>query len=556
MIPPGMRFILKDFLVKHKSLVGVTLLSSVFTYVVESVFIPRILGNAFTDVSDIKKLKQNLILLVVSWSVSQIGSASSDWCNHRIEPVLTHHVSQIMFNQIFTLFENEHKTENVSKITELIELIQRTTSSIMYRVMFNLLPRLITISLIMFNIYVIHPPLGKYVISLLLVFFISILVWNLSKKNVLYSTLNARDDYLNKVTDVFMNMEFIHSTPGAMDKERDQCIHLTDLHEEHEWISQQSIIKKQTFSYLCNIIIFVILLYLIFRMYQKKEIDGRKVTTLILAVSPLFTNMADILYYIPEFNKLLSILNFHEPFINSLLSHIPKDGQSPTLENGDISFENVTFSYGGTTLFSNYSINIPRGSFVTLRGPSGSGKTTFLKLLFRVLKPNEGHIKVADFPLKELSSMCLKQHMVYLHQHSTLLHDTLYHNMTYGLVNSPELRTKVEDIFKTYKLQTIFQADDFKFLDNSVGKGGELLSGGQRQVIHLIRCFLNTSAKILILDEPTSALDRHHKTIIGKLLQDIHKQGKTILLITHDDTIISPHVLKFQYPDNPVLEKI
>jgi ABC-type multidrug transport system fused ATPase/permease subunit len=137
-----------------------------------------------------------------------------------------------------------------------------------------------------------------------------------------------------------------------------------------------------------------------------------------------------------------------------------------------------------------------------------------------------------------------------------LLHDTLYHNMTYGLVNSPELRTKVEDIFKTYKLQTIFQADDFKFLDNSVGKGGELLSGGQRQVIHLIRCFLNTSAKILILDEPTSALDRHHKTIIGKLLQDIHKQGKTILLITHDDTIISPHVLKFQYPDNPVLEKI
>lgn len=554
-LPPAMRRILAGFIVKHKGLISLTVGSAVFTFVTESVVIPRILSSTFTNINTPGELKKNLLKLVGSWVVTQTGSALNDWCLGRIDPALSRYMNQLIFDQLFLAYENEHKHLNTTEIMEKITVIQDTIERILYRIIFSLLPRFITILAILVNIYSINHRLGIYTSVLLFLFITIAISWNKKSTTILHSSLNARLDYTTKVTDVFSNIELVNSTPGALNKEKKACLDLNRQHEKHDWEAQQSVRMTQMIMYACNVAIFVVVLYILYGLYIKNELSNEKVTTILLSISPLFNNMAEIMYYIPEMVKLLSILNFHEPFVNHLMKQEVSIGINPSFSSNDIVFDNVNFAYGESKLFDNMSLTIPANSFVTLRGPSGSGKTSLLKLLFRIHTPQSGSIHVGGHDLYQLSTACVKQNIMYLHQHSTLMDDTVYHNMIYGLEPSDDIRAKVCAFLSKYKLHSLFtDTNTFDFLDEPVGILGEKLSGGQRQVVHLIRCMIHNNASILILDEPTSAVDTHHKSLIMDMIKDLHAQGRTILLISHDETVSSPMILDFSAMPQPLLK--
>lgn len=554
-LPPAMRRILAGFIVKHKGLISLTVGSAVFTFVTESVVIPRILSSTFTNINTPGELKKNLLKLVGSWVVTQTGSALNDWCLGRIDPALSRYMNQLIFDQLFLAYENEHKHLNTTEIMEKITVIQDTIERILYRIIFSLLPRFITILAILVNIYSINRRLGIYTSALLFLFITIAISWNKKSTTILHSSLNARLDYTTKVTDVFSNIELVNSTPGALNKEKKACLDLNRQHEKHDWEAQQSVRMTQMIMYACNVAIFVVVLYILYGLYIKNELSNEKVTTILLSISPLFNNMAEIMYYIPEMVKLLSVLNFHEPFVNHLMKQEVSSGINPSFSSNDIVFDNVNFAYAESKLFDNMSLTIPANSFVTLRGPSGSGKTSLLKLLFRIHTPQSGSIHVGGHDLYQLSTASVKQNIMYLHQHSTLMDDTVYHNMIYGLDPSDDIRAKVCAFLSKYKLQSLFtDTDTFDFLDEPVGILGEKLSGGQRQVVHLIRCMIHNSASILILDEPTSAVDTHHKGLIMDMIKDLHAQGRTILLISHDETVSSPMILDFSAMPQPLLK--
>jgi ABC-type multidrug transport system fused ATPase/permease subunit len=552
-----MRRILAGFIVKHKGLISLTVGSAVFTFVTESVVIPRILSSTFTNINTPGELKKNLLKLVGSWVVTQTGSALNDWCLGRIDPALSRYMNQLIFDQLFLAYENEHKHLNTTEIMEKITVIQDTIERILYRIIFSLLPRFITILAILVNIYSINRRLGIYTSVLLFLFITIAISWNKKSTTILHSSLNARLDYTTKVTDVFSNIELVNSTPGALNKEKKACLDLNGQHEKHDWEAQQSVRMTQMIMYACNVVIFVVVLYILYGLYIKNELSNEKVTTILLSISPLFNNMAEIMYYIPEMVKLLSVLNFHEPFVNHLMKQEVSIGINPSFSSNDIVFDNVNFAYGESKLFDNMSLTIPANSFVTLRGPSGSGKTSLLKLLFRIHTPQSGSIHVGGHDLYQLSTASVKQNIMYLHQHSTLMDDTVYHNMIYGLDPSDDIRTKVCAFLSKYKLHSLFtDTDTFDFLDEPVGILGEKLSGGQRQVVHLIRCMIHNNASILILDEPTSAVDMHHKSLIMDMIKDLHTQGRTILLISHDESVSSPMILDFSAMPQPLLKKV
>jgi ABC-type multidrug transport system fused ATPase/permease subunit len=545
------------FIVKHKGLIALTVGSAVFTFVTESVVIPRILSSTFTSINTPGELKKNLLKLVASWVVTQTGSALNDWCLGRIDPALSRYMNQLIFDQLFLAYENEHKHLNTTEIMEKITVIQDTIERILYRIIFSLLPRFITILAILVNIYSINRRLGIYTSALLFLFITIAISWNTKNNTVLHTSLDARLDYTNKVSDVFSNMELVNSTPGALDKEKHACLDLNVQHEEHNQHAQQSVRMTQMIMYACNVVIFIVVLYILYGLYIKHELTNEKVTTVLLSISPLFNNMSEIMYYIPELVKLLSVLNFHEPFVNHLMTQEVSSGVDTPFSTNEIVFDALHFAYdNGERLFENMSLTIPANSFVTLRGPSGSGKTSLLKLLFRIHTPQSGTIRIGGHDLYQLSTACVKQNIMYLHQHSTLLNDTVYHNMMYGLEPTDTVRTNVIALLKKYKLNALFtDLDAFDFLDEKVGILGEKLSGGQRQVVHLIRCMIHDHASIIILDEPTSAVDTHHKSIIMTMIKDLHAQGKTILLISHDESVSSPWILDFSTMPQPLLKK-
>jgi ATP-binding cassette subfamily B protein len=194
-----------------------------------------------------------------------------------------------------------------------------------------------------------------------------------------------------------------------------------------------------------------------------------------------------------------------------------------------LSFENITFSYGGQAdVFNGLSVEIAPGSRVGLVGASGSGKSTFIKLLLRFYDLEGGNILIDGQNIATVTQDSLRHEIAMIPQDTTLFHRSLMENIRYGRLEASD-----EEVLKAAKQA---HAHDFiETLPNTyqtlVGERGIKLSGGQRQRIAIARAILK-NAPILVLDEATSALDSISEQHIQ---EDLHTlmQGRTVIAIAH-----------------------
>ena len=200
-----------------------------------------------------------------------------------------------------------------------------------------------------------------------------------------------------------------------------------------------------------------------------------------------------------------------------------------------IKFENVTKFYPGQTkaALRNISLEIGKGEFVFLVGPSGSGKSTFLRLILREYKPTSGTLYVAGKNLSTLNQWKvpkLRREMGMVFQDFRLLPGkTVYENVAFALQvigkSGSHIRRIVPETLELVGLE---------------GKGkrlGEELSGGEQQRVAIARAFVNRP-KILIADEPTGNLDPETSVGIMKLLDRINRTETTVMMATHDASIV------------------
>ncbi|MDQ3099569.1 MAG: cell division ATP-binding protein FtsE [bacterium] len=199
-----------------------------------------------------------------------------------------------------------------------------------------------------------------------------------------------------------------------------------------------------------------------------------------------------------------------------------------------IKFENVAKKFpDGTYGVIDITLEIPDGDFLFIVGQSGAGKTTLLKLLTGQLRPTTGTIMIDDMnvgKLKPNNLYKLRRTIGVVFQDFKLLPDqTVYENVALAL----EVIGQKE---KKYK-QSIYD------LLQKVGLAGKenyfpvQLSGGELQRIAIARAFA-ANPKMLIADEPTGDLDPKTAWEILKLLDEINKSGTTILMATHNHTIV------------------
>ena len=122
------------------------------------------------------------------------------------------------------------------------------------------------------------------------------------------------------------------------------------------------------------------------------------------------------------------------------------------------------------------------------------------------------------------------KYISYVPQNPTLFNRTIYENLNYGSEYSEE---EIQHIIDNLKLTDFIKSFPDK-LQTIAGKNGENLSGGQRQLIYILRGVIQDK-KIILLDEPTSALDHTYKEILINLLKQLN--NKTIIVVTHDPEI-------------------
>lgn len=173
------------------------------------------------------------------------------------------------------------------------------------------------------------------------------------------------------------------------------------------------------------------------------------------------------------------------------------------------------------------SLSIEPGEFVTLLGPSGCGKTTILRMIAGFESPNEGEIYLGGEPINELTPNKRDTAMVF-QSYALLPHYNIFDNVAYGLklrkVPKDEIRKKVVNILGLVGLEGME--------DRMTNQ----LSGGQQQRVSIARALVRNPA-IILADEPTGALDSHTGREVIGMLQQLHREGHTVVLITHDNSI-------------------
>ncbi len=200
-----------------------------------------------------------------------------------------------------------------------------------------------------------------------------------------------------------------------------------------------------------------------------------------------------------------------------------------------ITFEDVSKTYSGQTkpALRHISLQIDKGEFVFLVGTSGSGKSTFLRLILREYRPTSGKIFVLGKDLGHLHQWkvpALRRQIGTVFQDFRLLPGkNVYENVAFGLQVLGRPTSQIRQIVpETIELVGLSGKED---------RQPEELSGGEQQRVAIARAIVN-QPKILIADEPTGNLDPQTSVGIMKLLDRINKRDTTVIMATHDQTIV------------------
>lgn len=183
-----------------------------------------------------------------------------------------------------------------------------------------------------------------------------------------------------------------------------------------------------------------------------------------------------------------------------------------------IRFENVSFSYSDTYILKDVSLDFPTDKFIGILGPNGGGKSTFLKLSLGIIKPTKGKIERNVGKISYIAQ-------------TTSLSDgsfpaTVEEIISLGLPTCPSFLHRKE---KKEKIRKILEKFNLYPLRNRLVNE---LSGGQLQRVKVAKALIK-DPDFIVLDEPDAGLDEETHRILISLIEELHKNGKGILFVSH-----------------------
>ncbi|CAF0751223.1 unnamed protein product [Adineta steineri] len=257
---------------------------------------------------------------------------------------------------------------------------------------------------------------------------------------------------------------------------------------------------------------------------------------LLNAIGPFFQSIAEAQGAAVSVFRLID--EAHNENINEreILQENISDEKSISNINGDIEFDNVSFSYPSresTTALNNLKFIARAKQTTALVGSSGCGKSTCVSLLLRYYEPSSGRIMIDGQSITNYKIKQFRQNIGVVSQEPILFGINIYENIRYGKLNAT--RAEIE--------QAAEQANAHKFImklpkkyETLVGERGIQLSGGEKQRIALARALVK-QPNILLLDEATSALDNVSEKIVQEALDRACK-NRTTIVIAHRLTTI------------------
>lgn len=190
-----------------------------------------------------------------------------------------------------------------------------------------------------------------------------------------------------------------------------------------------------------------------------------------------------------------------------------------------IELKDISKSFGDSVLFEQVNLRIEQGEFVVLNGKSGSGKTTMLNMIGGLEDVTSGMISIDGKDVFKFKN----QLWLYGEKLSFLFQN-------FALIEHKTVRKNLQMVKKRFASGvTIEDALRLVGLERKIDQPVYTLSGGEQQRIALARIMIK-KCDIILADEPTGSLDRQNADCVMSFLQDFHKNGKTVIMVTHDET--------------------
>ncbi|MGI6684089.1 MAG: ABC transporter ATP-binding protein [Bacillota bacterium] len=179
--------------------------------------------------------------------------------------------------------------------------------------------------------------------------------------------------------------------------------------------------------------------------------------------------------------------------------------------------ENLSLKLGGKIILRDISLVVHPGEYAVLMGPNGAGKSTLLKVLSLVQKPSSGRVIINKCPGEIKGKIGFLSHRSFLYERLTAWENLKFYGHLYQV---PDLTKRVDQVIEQVGLSYYLHEPVFTY------------SRGMVQRLAIARMMLH-DPEILFLDEPFTGLDQKGGAILSGIIGEMHRQGKTILMVTH-----------------------
>ena len=528
----NIQHILLSFMIKNWALFAFYLIITVILYPLHYIYIPEYYGkviNSFKD-KDNSIFVSNMKWLFILYVGSRAFEALMLFLQQKIIPSFSEYATGAIFEYILDHyeldFENIHTGEVLSKIIRMPSILFEYLQVFGIEFFKELF---VLISGIYKYYFVSSTAMCTYI------FFVAvnyIYIYLMFKKFFTYGLEQneMQDTMYEMLVDCFSNLESIYS---FNQKPYEKKMFYTEYFKDYK----EHLHKSWMFYFLGDIAwggvtvaLFVAMNYVLYRDYIKKNITAEVLISTFIITFSIIRLFEKSEHSANRMAEVFSNIKDTELFFNHISKFQKTCTTNESFRHGDIHFKNIYHKYGEKFVLENVNIHIKKGEKVALVGQIGSGKSTLVKLLLGYQPVIMGDVTIDNVSIKDIPSEQIHEEIFYIPQKAKLFDRTLYANIVYGLKKPPQPNEIIQTL-NELGLEDVAVIFDEK-MDMKMGIGGNNLSGGQRQIVWLLRSFYRPS-RILVLDEPTASLDPENKVKMVKVIQKL-AMGKTVIIVTHD----------------------